>query len=52
MASATNLTDRENQLLVAIFQCLKSPPEVDLDKFAAISGYKTRASANTAFHKL
>ncbi|KAG9568562.1 hypothetical protein KCU71_g2885, partial [Aureobasidium melanogenum] len=52
MAPTPNLTDRENQLLVAIFQCLKSPPEVDLDKFAAISGYKTRASANTAFHKL
>ncbi|KAG9581125.1 hypothetical protein KCU77_g10786, partial [Aureobasidium melanogenum] len=52
MAPLPSLTERENQLLIAIFQCLKTPPEVDLDKLAAISGYKTRASANTAFHKL
>ncbi|KAH0277679.1 hypothetical protein KCU91_g3019, partial [Aureobasidium melanogenum] len=52
MAPTPSLTERENQLLIAIFQCLKTPPEVDLDKLAAISGYKTRASANTAFHKL
>ncbi|KAG9963947.1 hypothetical protein KCU61_g3274, partial [Aureobasidium melanogenum] len=52
MAPIPSLTERENQLLIAIFQCLKTPPEVDLDKLAAISGYKTRASANTAFHKL
>ncbi|KAG9665078.1 hypothetical protein KCU95_g1323, partial [Aureobasidium melanogenum] len=52
MAPIPTLTEREKELLVCIFQCLKTPPEVDLDKLAAISGYKTRASANTAFHKL
>ncbi|KAH0363136.1 hypothetical protein KCU65_g7620, partial [Aureobasidium melanogenum] len=52
MAPTPNLSDREQELLVLVFQCLKNPPEVDLDKFAARSGYKTRASANTAYHKL
>ncbi|CAD0085419.1 unnamed protein product [Aureobasidium mustum] len=51
MAPVT-LTEREKELLTCVFQCLKNPPEVDLDKLAAISGYKTRASANTAYHKL
>ncbi|KAH0334284.1 hypothetical protein KCU81_g9529, partial [Aureobasidium melanogenum] len=52
MTPTPNLSDREQELLVFVFQCLKNPPEVDLDKFATLSGYKTRASANTAFHKL
>ncbi|KAK6005744.1 hypothetical protein QM012_007386 [Aureobasidium pullulans] len=46
------LTDRENELLVCLFQCTKAPLEIDLDKFANLTGYKTRASANTAYHKL
>ncbi|TIA44531.1 hypothetical protein D6C79_06265 [Aureobasidium pullulans] len=49
---STTLNERELVFLGQVWQCMKSVPDVDMDKLFSMAGYKTKASTNTAYHKL
>ncbi|KAJ9664068.1 hypothetical protein H2201_005308 [Coniosporium apollinis] len=52
-AAAGTLDERETRLVAIAMQCLKSgAPDVDLDKFAAMAGYASAASAGNAWRPL
>ncbi|KAH0291226.1 hypothetical protein M436DRAFT_85616 [Aureobasidium namibiae CBS 147.97] len=46
------LSPREQEMICYVWQSCKTPPDVDLEKLASLSGHKSRASANSAYHKL
>ncbi|THW39008.1 hypothetical protein D6D22_06512 [Aureobasidium pullulans] len=49
---STTLNERELVFLGQVWQCMKSVPDIDMDKLFSMAGYKTKASTNTAYHKL
>ncbi|THV74977.1 hypothetical protein D6C81_05413 [Aureobasidium pullulans] len=49
---STTLNERELVFLGQVWQCMESVPDVDMDKLFSMAGYKTKASTNTAYHKL
>ncbi|KAK4552752.1 hypothetical protein LTR86_010086 [Recurvomyces mirabilis] len=51
---APSFTDKDQQFLINVVRCFEggSWPKIDYKKLAPISGYKTTASATTAWHNL
>ncbi|KAF1958837.1 hypothetical protein CC80DRAFT_21013 [Byssothecium circinans] len=52
MSSQNTFSTKEMQNLALAWQCMLTDPKIDMEKFAQLAGYGSRASAATTFNNL